>query len=185
MNIQDFGSAGELIAAVATLATLIYLARQVKANTTATQASSRLEVTRDYRAAAAALYDTDVSFAWSAGLRHYPNMSFAQNSHFGNYFTDQALLFQGVFALYETGQLEEETYTDYLNWFCALAVTPGGSHWWESVGRPVFVKKMVAVVDKCIAHGGIMDITQLAIFQFDESEFNPVTLAGRESSTPE
>jgi hypothetical protein len=44
---------------------------------------------------------------------------------------------------------------------------------------------MVAVVDKRIAQGGIMDITQLAIFRFDEGEFNAVTLAGQEPVRPE
>lgn len=40
MSIQDLGSLGELIAAVATLATLIYLALQIRQNTRSSQAVS-------------------------------------------------------------------------------------------------------------------------------------------------
>ena len=40
MTIQDLGSLGELIAAIATVATLIYLALQIRQNTRATQTSS-------------------------------------------------------------------------------------------------------------------------------------------------
>jgi len=40
MSIQDLGSLGELLAAIATLATLLYLARQVRANTRAMEADS-------------------------------------------------------------------------------------------------------------------------------------------------
>ena len=40
MTIQDLGSLGELIAAVATLATLIYLALQIRQNTRSNQAAS-------------------------------------------------------------------------------------------------------------------------------------------------
>lgn len=175
MNIQDLGSAGELIAAVATLVTLIYLARQVSANTKASQAASRLEVTRDYRSAASALFDPDVNFAWAVGLKHYPAMSFEQNSHFANYFSNQALLFQGVFALYDTGQLEEETYADYRNYFCALVATPGGAFWWETTGRPIFVKKMVAVVDQRVAEGENFDMTQRPHLNIDKFDVDPGT----------
>jgi len=40
MSIQDLGSIGELIAAIATLGTLVYLAIQIKSNTTAIKTSS-------------------------------------------------------------------------------------------------------------------------------------------------
>lgn len=45
MTIQDLGSLGELIAALATIATLIYLALQIRQNTTATRAASFHAVT--------------------------------------------------------------------------------------------------------------------------------------------
>ena len=38
MNIQDWGALGELVAAIATVLTLVYLAMQIRANTTATTA---------------------------------------------------------------------------------------------------------------------------------------------------
>ena len=41
MTLQDMGSIGELLAAVATIATLIYLARQLRANTAAVKGDSR------------------------------------------------------------------------------------------------------------------------------------------------
>ena len=41
MTIQDLGSIGELIAAIATVATLIYLAVQIRANTTALRIEAR------------------------------------------------------------------------------------------------------------------------------------------------
>ena len=41
MNIQDLGAIGELLAAIATIATLIYLATQIKQNTNALKSSTR------------------------------------------------------------------------------------------------------------------------------------------------
>ncbi len=63
MNIQDFVSIGELIAAVATIVTLFYLARQVQANTRQAQTASTVEITRDYRAIQAAFFDPEVANA--------------------------------------------------------------------------------------------------------------------------
>lgn len=40
MTIQDLGSIGELIAAIATVATLVYLALQIRRNTSSTRAAS-------------------------------------------------------------------------------------------------------------------------------------------------
>ena len=45
MTIQELGSLGEFVAAIATLATLIYLALQIRRNTTATRAMSYQSVT--------------------------------------------------------------------------------------------------------------------------------------------
>ena len=172
MTIQDMGSIGELIAAIATLATLIYLARQISANTKATRASSRLEITRDYRATNRTIFDPAVYRAWATGLTHYPNMSFEQGGHFANYMSDQALLIQGVFAQYENEQLEEETYAAYLTWFCAIATTPGGAYWWDKVGRPIYVPKMVAAVDARIAQGDLPDLRKLPSFNTDGLDEN-------------
>lgn len=44
MNIQDLGSAGEVVAAVATVATLVYLAIQIRQNTESVQTSSELSL---------------------------------------------------------------------------------------------------------------------------------------------
>ena len=41
MTLQDLGSPGELIAAIATVATLVYLALQIRANTGALKVESR------------------------------------------------------------------------------------------------------------------------------------------------
>lgn len=45
MTIQDLGSVGELVAAIATVATLIYLSVQIRSNTAVVRAESRRGVT--------------------------------------------------------------------------------------------------------------------------------------------
>ena len=49
MTIQDLGSLGELIAAVATIATLVYLAMQIRQNTKQVRASTFQGVSRGWQ----------------------------------------------------------------------------------------------------------------------------------------
>ncbi len=87
-------------------------------------------------------------------------MPFKEASHFGVQMANQALCFQGVFAHFDNGQLEDETYYVYLAFFSGLVATPGGSRWWEEVGRPIFVRSAVAAVDECIAKGAFPEVLQ-------------------------
>ncbi len=172
MNIQDLGSIGELIAAAATIATLFYLARQVQANTRQAQTTSRVEITREYRKVQNMLLDADLNLAWATGLSDYPNMSFENRSRFSIHFGDEALFFQGIFAQFENEQLEDQTYQHYLAWFSALVLTPGGSFWWEGVGRPIYVSKMVAAVDERFARGNLLDVRKMGPLSLDNRDRN-------------
>ena len=77
------------------------------------------------------------------------------------------LFFQGAFALYESGQLEESTYRAYLDWFASIIATPGGAIWWETVGRPIWAPGMVTAVDERLAVGGLQDIRTLPHLRLD------------------
>ena len=151
MSIQDLGSLGELVAAIATIVTLVYLAKQLSTNTRATLASNRHEITRDYVRFSEQLNNPELGKAWMKGLQEYPNMPDGEARQFANLFSMQALMFQGIFAQYDSGQLDKETYLAYLNFFTSLAVTLGGGSWWKLSGRPVFVPNMVAAVDSHIS----------------------------------
>ena len=151
MNWEALGSLGELAAAIATILTLIYLARQLQSNTRATQGTNRREIARDYIRFGETQLDPVIARFWHQGLQNYPNMAHEANNSFAIQMTNQALMFQSVFAQYENGQLEEATYVPYLLFFTALASSPGGNCWWENTGRPIFVPKMVSAVDEQMA----------------------------------
>lgn len=83
VTIQDLGSIGELIAAVATVATLLYLARQLRANTAAVQGDSR----RAHRATSTAVNmaiasDPEVAALLNAGLRDFAGLPPEQHTQF-------------------------------------------------------------------------------------------------------
>ena len=167
--LEDLGNLGDFVGGIAVVVTLIYLATQIRQNTAAVQAASRQEVASGMRAVYRLSMDPDAARTFAEGVREYPDMPFNERSRFGFMFTDHALFFQGVFALYESGQLEEATYRGYLDWFACNVATPGGAAWWEEIGRPFYVPRMVEAVDERLTEGGLPDITQLGFLRLDEA----------------
>lgn len=169
MTIQDLGSIGELIAALATVVTLVYLAMQLRANTKATQASNWHEITRDYVRANEVLLDPQLGQIWRQGLKQFPNLEAGKNEIFASLMANQALQFQAIFAQHQSRLLGDDTYLAYLKYFCSLVAQQGGQHWWETSARPVFVGSMVRAVDAQIATGDYPGLLQEMQGQDDRS----------------
>jgi len=147
---------------------LFYLATQLRQNTQALRTASRQEIVAGYREANRLWLTPGVARAYAIGLRQFPAMAFDDRNLCMTVFNDQALFFQGVFALHETGQLEDETYHAYLRWFASQIVTPGGHAWWESVGRPIYTARMVRAVDARIAEDDLADLVDMHAFLLDD-----------------
>ena len=165
MNWEMIGSISEVVGALGVIITLAYLATQIRASTLATHAASRLGVTQDCRQIANLHLDLKVATAFREGLWSYPDMPYEDGILFGTTLANEALFFEGIFAQYESGQLEHETYQSYLTWFASQITTPGGRAWWEDSGRAIFLTRMVTMVDKRLAEENLGDIRKLAQFQ--------------------
>jgi hypothetical protein len=119
VNLDALGNIGDFVGGIAVIATLIYLAVQVRQNTSALRTASRQEIVSGFREHNRLMFLPGVDDALLAGLRRYPDLPKAEKANFGNLINDHALFFQGVFALRESGTLEEETYEAYLQIFSA------------------------------------------------------------------
>jgi hypothetical protein len=80
---------------------------------------------------------------------------------------EHALFFQSAFALYESGQLEDETYHAYREWIASVLATPGGSAWWETA-RPVYASRVVEALDKRLERGGLANVLDFDAYRLDE-----------------
>jgi hypothetical protein len=167
VTLQDLGSIGEFVAAIATLATLAYLAVQIRHNTTSVRAASRLEIASSWRECNRLTLDSEARLTYATGLHEYPDMPLQERGLFGTLLADHAVFFQGTFALYEEGQLDEMTYQGYLTWFACQVVTPGGSAWWAET-REFLVRGAASAVDARLVQGDLPDITQLSQLRLDD-----------------
>ncbi|MFT4613361.1 MAG: hypothetical protein ACI9NT_000499 [Bacteroidia bacterium] len=165
MNFETLGNIGDFLGGIAVLATLIYLAIQIRGNTRAAQSENRAGVAREYMAVMEPESDPKIAKIFGEGLRNYPDIAHDDLVRYSAYMNRQSLFFQGVYARYETGQLEDETYKAYLDWYSCLIATPGGALWFDDIARPIYVPSMVAVVDSRIRRGGLVDATTLPAYQ--------------------
>lgn len=167
--LEALGNLGDFVGGLAVIVTLFYLATQLRLNTQALGTASRQEIVAGYRDANRLLLTPGVAKAFAAGLRRFPAMPFDDRNLFATVFADQALFFQGVFALHESRQLEDETYQAYLRFFAALVATPGGRVWWETIGRPIYTARMVRAVDARLSKDDLPDLLEAAPFRLDDA----------------
>lgn len=62
-----------------------------------------------------------VTRIFGEGLRRYPDIAHEDLVQYSAYLSRQSLVFQGVFARYERGQLEAEAYKAYLDPYASLS----------------------------------------------------------------
>ena len=122
------GKLGDLIGGIAVVVTLIYLANQIRQNTSALSTASRVAIYTGYRAQKTHLFDTNFSETCAAGLRHYPNMPSSQKRVLSHTINDHALFMHGAFILHEAGILPKKDYTVYLNRFSSNVATLGDQY---------------------------------------------------------
>ena len=132
MSIQDLGSIGELIAAIATIATLVYLAIQIRHNTSAIK-SSVLETTASRSMGLAKFVTQDEELSRILMLASTSDVDLNELDRFR-----LSLLFHATMRSYEVtvaqnthGYLESDNYSGLINnlvFWVSVRHFPG---WWE------------------------------------------------------
>jgi hypothetical protein len=171
MNWEAIGSIGEIVGAIAVLASLAYLATQIRANTKSMETSSRQAVSNEFRAYNRFLSDDPEHFV--KGINSYPEIPFETRSKFASQIHDLLLFFQSAFALYESGTLEDQTYDGYLSFVAAVVDTPGGRALWREWAS-VYTSGMVRALDSRISEGSLPDIRSFAQFNFEWEQRNGI-----------
>ena len=152
MTIQDWGSIGELIGAVATIATLIYLAIQVRANTNSHEASSiqyMLDGARE-RVIGPNIGNPEVANIMARGLSTPDDLSPTEKVRFMWILTEHVLQLQNVLNLRNRHTLSEFDYQTWLVYCGAFIRTPGGQEIWPAVAD-VVSQDVREAIDKHLA----------------------------------
>ena len=149
MNWEALGAIGEIFGAIGVIATLVYLATQIRQNTRAIRGATLNAVTQHQQ----------FELRWSAEMGpsirkaiHTPDqMSEDDVWQVSEMFTAFFVARQNEFSQYKQGLLSEE---DWMSRESIIRVTLGiewGQHWWLTFGKEYFTTEFVELV------GRIMD----------------------------
>ena len=131
MDIQELGSLGELIAAIATVATLGYLSVQIRQNTTQSRAYTQrdllTEIAKDNEKSAR---NPDLT---RKGLYSYIELTEDEKIEFADLMLTMAVRFEASLRLHRDGLLDERLFQGHRRWVLAWLTTIGGREWWNSV----------------------------------------------------
>jgi hypothetical protein len=135
VTIQDLGNLGEIVGAMATVATLIYLAVQIRANTRAVQSSAAQSVHEAfatwYRMLAA---DGELAQLVTNGLRDYASLSEIERGRFVSAFMAFLSCSQDAFIKWREGTLSSELWSGWELVMMNLVIPRGGQEFWRERG---------------------------------------------------
>lgn len=135
LTIQDLGSLGEIVGAVATVATLIYLAIQIRDNTFAVRSSAAQSVHEAfstwYRMLSA---DADLAQLVANGLRDYASLTETERARFVATFMAFLSCSQDAFIKWQEGSLAPELWSGWEQVILNLIGSPGGREFWGERG---------------------------------------------------
>jgi hypothetical protein len=148
MTLAELGSVGELVGGVATIATLIYLSLQIRANTLATKRQSLDDVIdRVIRWQSRLVDSPDLIRSWRNGQESFSTLSDEDQLRF-------AALSLEIFSALESGieagkfgDIKPETAEAARSLVGNLTRSKGIREWWETNGRNIMAADFVREVD--------------------------------------
>ncbi len=146
-TIELLGNIGEFVAAVATLATLVYLARQIhQSNQIARWEAHRSSVATFNETAGRIFQDADTARIWRQGLLDPDSLDEVDRVRLHQGLSQTVLNFKDVLEAHDLGFYDEATYVAWEGYTCSLLNTPGGEQWWAET-RGSFIDRVREALD--------------------------------------
>ncbi len=134
MTIQDWGAVGEILGAIATIATLIYLAMQIRQNTQALQAASMdstIQAANDIRSNL--FLDPEITDIYRKGLQNIEDLDEIDRERF------RLIMTNALWALWNTYTQSRlggrQSWDSQRNIARRFLSQPGGVWFWENYGN--------------------------------------------------
>jgi hypothetical protein len=139
MTIEELGSIGELVGAIATVATLIYLAIQIRSNSRITR-SAALQATLDGgrdHTIAPILNNPELVGLYRRGMTSLEYLDADEQARFTWFLCESVLQMQNIMHLHEEGILATIEYDAWMAYTASIITTPGAKEVWPQVAAIV------------------------------------------------
>jgi hypothetical protein len=155
MSISELGSIGELIAAIATLATLIYLATQVRQNTRALKSATFQNISGEMGKNVEPIHsNADLAAILVKGNADPDSLSAEEKLRYSSLLVASFRRLESVYVQHKLGSIDEELKEGFEVSLMAVLRIPFGEQWWESA-KVAFYRPFSDHVDLRLASGEI------------------------------
>ena len=151
MSIQDWGAIGEIIGGIGVIATLIYLAIQIRANTTATKGSTENAILRDGRDLLTSTFkDRESAELFLKGSSDFSALDDVERAMFTNQVAPHFLFWYDAFSQNRKGLVSQELWETFERDIPGFFANPGFHDAWGLI-RNSFPADFQDYVDKLAA----------------------------------
>jgi hypothetical protein len=132
VTIEQLGSLGEVLGAIATIGTLWYLALQIRQNSKTERASNFVKIMQDQQVWLSITQSEEVADIYLRGLRDFSSLTDVERTRFHMILSLHFSNMQLAFRLHQEGALATELYDDTFASMLNFAGNPGARDWWQS-----------------------------------------------------
>ena len=145
MNWDAIGAIGEILGAIAVLATLFYLAIQIRQNSVATKsASAEFMLSAAQNTALAVATSNEAITSWTKGRQDYNSLDDTEKNRARLLYMSQMMASDNLYWSYRQGSLDEELWERQSNWMRGyLETEPGKAVWAQQTSHGGFTRGFV------------------------------------------
>jgi hypothetical protein len=148
MTIEELGSLGEVVGAVAVIVTLFYLARQVRDNSAHVRAAAIIEINRLINEGFDPIYgNPDYLEVWFRGLESRTDLSDFDRNLFDLFMARIMNSYTTVLTQTRKGTIDPEDFVRYLGVYRGIAQSAGGQHWLNDIGMQLISEDAAKVLE--------------------------------------
>ena len=126
MSIEDWGSIGEIVGALATILTLIYLSLQIRQNNIQSKSEALRVATQTWVDQQRSVFETQEKVAFiRKAMTDYDALSQDEKGLFFGILLGYVAPFANIYDKYQAGLMEEDTYQSIEAAFISVVTTPG------------------------------------------------------------
>jgi len=152
MNWDAIGAIGEILGAIAVVATLIYLAKQLRQEARSDTAETMGSWLGDYNSLLLELIrDAEVSLIIRKGCTDFENLPANEQMRFHAWMVAHLLNAQVLYFQFDDGVMHQRIAEQIMSFNASLLKTKGGEQWWrtaQSIWREEFVERINELIEQ-------------------------------------
>ena len=154
MNWAAIGAVGEILGAIAVVATLIYLTVQLKQNSLQIRLSSSQTAANNYSGRIIeVLSDPELLSLWRSGLRSFSTLTLDEQARFHAAMLGFQSSFTTNYQLHVEGVISDSLFKSWADDWVRILKCPGAAEWWELFGNSdieqrTYIEKLVSDSDQ-------------------------------------